>query len=171
MHLPRRRYPHRMDDTPSDDKPEPKRNEFVAWALLREKQLRWVEMMIESGVMVRRFSEEDIRATREQVRQADAEGRRNLEEGLLVLLDIVPDLRKKLTQKASRAGLKKGIEKGIEQGVELGLRNAIVSVLRVRKLQATTEHLTQIDACNDQDTLRRWHERAVCAASIDDVFA
>lgn len=139
---------------------------FVAWALFREKQLRWVEMMIESGVMLRRFSEEDIRATREQVRQADAEGRKNLEQGLLVLLDIVPDLRKKLTRKATR----KGIEKGIEQGVELGLRNAILSVLRVRKMEVRPEHQAKIDACNDLDILRRWHERAVCAAAIDDVF-
>ena len=151
------------------------RNEFVSWVLCQKKLLRWVETMIESGLMVRRYSEEDIRATAEQVKLADAEGRKNLEEGLLVLLDIVPNVRKKLTQKAARDSLKKGIEKGIEkgveQGMEKGLRNAIVSVLCVRNFEVGPQHLAKIEACSDRDTLQRWHARAVCAASVDDALS
>ncbi len=135
-----------------------------------KKPLPWLEMMLESGAMLRGWTEEEKRATLEQVRNADKEGRRNLEQSLLLLLDVVPGVRKRVTEKAARDGFRKGIEKGIEEGIENNARDAILTVLRARNFEIRSEHLAKIERCKDNDMRQRWLARAVVAPSIDDVF-
>jgi hypothetical protein len=68
-------------------------------------------------------------------------------------------------------GIERGIEQGIERGRSEGIRQSLLSVLTIRKLSTTKEHLVAIEQCSDAQTLNQWMERAVVASSADEVFA
>jgi hypothetical protein len=74
------------------------------------------------------------------------------------LLDRAPDVREEL------------IEKGIEQGRLKEDRDGLRRVLALRKLALSPEQDARIDACADLETLRRWHDQAVFAASTADAL-
>ena len=57
-------------------------------------------------------------------------------------------------------------EKFVGEGVRSSLRN----VLAVRRLVLSAEDEARIDACTDLDTLYRWLEQAVVAASAADAL-
>ena len=44
-------------------------------------------------------------------------------------------------------------------------RSSLRHVLALRGLALSAEHEGRIDACDDLDTLRRWHDQAVVVAS------
>lgn len=51
-----------------------------------------------------------------------------------------------------------------------GERRTIRMVLKARGLALTEEQSTQVDACNDLDTLKKWSEAALTAETADDIF-
>jgi hypothetical protein len=63
------------------------------------------------------------------------------------------------------------INQGIGRRRTEGVRQSLLSVLTIRKLSATQEHLVAIEQCSDAQTLSRWMERAVVANSADEVFS
>jgi hypothetical protein len=48
---------------------------------------------------------------------------------------------------------------------------SVLEVLEVRGLSVTDEQRARILGCKDLEVPRGWHQRAVTAASTDDVFA
>jgi hypothetical protein len=66
--------------------------------------------------------------------------------------------------------VKFGEDRGYERGQLLLARSALRRVLAVRKLPLSPEGERRIDACTDLDTLSRWHDQAVLAASADEAL-
>jgi hypothetical protein len=67
-------------------------------------------------------------------------------------------------------GLKKGRRQGRRKGQLELARSDLRRVLAVRKLALSAEGERRIDACSDLDTLGRWHDQAVLAASADEAL-
>ncbi|HRI69656.1 MAG TPA: hypothetical protein PK156_35750, partial [Polyangium sp.] len=64
------------------------------------------------------------------------------------------------------------IERGLYQKAALReAREAVKGNLRARKFDVRPGHLAYIDGCTNLDTLHRWRDRAVTAASVDEVLA
>ncbi len=57
------------------------------------------------------------------------------------------------------------------EGRAEGRVEAVLRVLRVRGLAVTDEQRRRALGCTDLEVLARWHDRAVTAASAEDVFA
>ncbi|MEU9468146.1 hypothetical protein AB0D78_16100 [Streptomyces avermitilis] len=71
-------------------------------------------------------------------------------------------------------GLAKGVAQGVTQGVAKGLVEAqikdILKLLDRRGVQVSSFDRSRIRSCDDLDTLSRWFDRAITAASIAEVF-
>ncbi|MCL2586247.1 MAG: hypothetical protein FWE35_27760, partial [Streptosporangiales bacterium] len=76
-----------------------------------------------------------------------------------------PTLRKKFEE-----GLEEGLEEGREEGALKERRRALLELLEARGLKPSDEQRDQTGACEDLGTLKLWFERAVTAASADEVF-
>jgi predicted transposase YdaD len=76
-----------------------------------------------------------------------------------------------LLEKATyEKGIEKGIEKGVEKGVEKGQRELLLRLL-VRRFGTLPDSVTRRVAGASSEEIERWFDRAVDAASLDDVFA
>jgi hypothetical protein len=63
------------------------------------------------------------------------------------------------------------LQKNAEAAVALKeARAAVKGNLRARKLDVRPDHLARIEACTDLDTLHRWRDGAVTAASTDEAL-
>ena len=59
---------------------------------------------------------------------------------------------------------------GEDRGELRQARSALRRVLAVRKLPLSPEDERRIDECSDIETLSRWHDQAVLAASADEAL-
>jgi hypothetical protein len=77
-------------------------------------------------------------------------------------------------EKGMKQGIEQGIEKGIEQGIEQGAVKAggahLVKLLESRKLGPTQQQLGRVTECTDAEQLDLWFDRALTAATADEVF-
>ncbi len=87
--------------------------------------------------------------------RADEQGKRNIRGLISEFLVSCPEFEEELNQKAA-----------LREAREAVKRN-----LRVRRFDVRPGHLARIDGCTDLDTLHRWHDRAVTAASVDEALA
>jgi hypothetical protein len=62
-------------------------------------------------------------------------------------------------------------KEGRKEGREEGLRDAILDVCAARSLTLTEAQRARLAAETDAATLRRWHSRAVTAATVAELFA
>ena len=79
--------------------------------------------------------------------------------------------RARVREEALAEGKAEGEAKGKAEGEARGRIADIFRVLRVRGLELNAEQERRIRGCSDLDTLDRWHERAVTAATTANVFA
>ncbi len=61
-------------------------------------------------------------------------------------------------------------QEGYEEGCLIEARANLRRVLIRRELAISPEDLARIEACEDLDTLRRWFDQAVVAASTADAL-
>jgi hypothetical protein len=67
-------------------------------------------------------------------------------------------------------GLAEGEAKGLAEGVAQGKADAILSVLKARKLAVPAEAEERVRACTDLATLDEWIARAVVVPSAEEIF-
>lgn len=67
-------------------------------------------------------------------------------------------------------GEKRGEKRGRRAGLSEGLAQAVLGVLASRSFRVRASVRRRVLATDDEHQLRRWLERAVTAASLDDVF-
>ncbi len=76
---------------------------------------------------------------------------------------------------ARREGLDQGFDQGRDEGRDEGrlveARAALRRVLDRRKLPLSSENIARIAECMDRETLERWHDAAIDASTIEQVFA
>jgi len=97
--------------------------------------------------------------------------RREIMESNMQTRTFLEELEARAIEKGIEEGIEKGIEKGIGRGKEDGLRESIQVVCKKRGLILNSAHIENLQACHDHDTLMRWLELAMSAASSEDVFA
>ncbi len=108
----------------------------------------------------------------------DPEVLENRQQILQGLVKVFPKLRDQLIAEAKDEGEKRGLDKGKKLGLDEGkragkveeARKAVERVLRRRGLAVSEEQVVRLTACNDLDTLERWLDLAVTAATTDEVF-
>lgn len=83
---------------------------------------------------------------------------------------IIEDLVKFGEDRGMKRGLKKGLKKGIEEGMQVEERRSLRRVLALRKIALSPQQESQIDACKDLETLRRWLDQAIFAESAADAL-
>jgi hypothetical protein len=74
-------------------------------------------------------------------------------------------------QKEREQGRTEGRSEGRAEGRAEQAARAVLTVLRVRRLEVRDEARERILAETDPERLERWHERALVAGSLDEVFA
>jgi hypothetical protein len=79
-----------------------------------------------------------------------------------ILLEDFPDLTKEARKKARK--------KGRSEGRLVEARSALRRVLARRKLAITAEDDARIEACSELGVLERWHDEAIVASSVAEVF-
>lgn len=95
---------------------------------------------------------------------ADRDTKRNFAALVGTFFKEDPDFIEEL----SRMALQKVIEAAV---VLREARSAVKGILQARKLDVRPDHLALIDECTNLDTLHRWRDRAVTAASVDEALA
>ena len=91
------------------------------------------------------------------------EGRRlGLEEGL-------KQGGEKGVQERLERGMERGIDQGIEQGEDQAMRASLLRLLQLRFGDAARLATPQVEAAPPEQ-VRRWFDRAVLAATFDEVF-
>jgi hypothetical protein len=89
--------------------------------------------------------------------------------GLLEI--IMQDPKQEFLSDFARSYLAKGKQEGREEGgLEAG-RKHVRAVLAKRRIALSPEDEKRIETCSDVATLDRWHDRALDARAIADVFA
>jgi hypothetical protein len=68
-------------------------------------------------------------------------------------------------------GLEQGLVQGRKQGLALAKAESIAKILNSRGLRPDDRQRERLGACTDLDLLDRWFDRALAAASVDEVFA
>ena len=130
---------------------------FARWVMDR-RPVVWSLHMLESLPMSTATYEE-LRAIYHVGERTDDPDRRMRQRILLGwFLDALPEEREKL----------KG--EGRDEGKLQEARAALRTVLHARRLTLGDEDQGRIDGCNDHDTLARWLEQAVSAATIADAL-
>jgi hypothetical protein len=66
--------------------------------------------------------------------------------------------------------VKFGEDRGYERGQLEEGRATLRRVLALRKLRVKADGEARINACMDLETLRRWHDQAVLAATADEAL-
>jgi hypothetical protein len=69
-----------------------------------------------------------------------------------------------------REGHEKGHQEGREEGLLLASRQFLRRVLQRRELEVDDDHRERIEACKDLTLLGLWHDRALTATALADVF-
>jgi flagellar biosynthesis/type III secretory pathway protein FliH len=100
----------------------------------------------------------------------DPEVLENRQQILQGLVRVFPKLRDQLIAEARNDGLDEGKRLGLDEGKVEEARKAVERVLRRRGLAVSEAQASQIAACNDLDTLERWHDQAITAASADEAL-
>ena len=124
----------------------------------------------------------------------DPEVLQNREQIARGLVKVFPKLREEMLEEAKKLGLDEGKKLGLDEGKKLGLdegkkfgidegekrgldkgtveeaRKAVERVLRRRNLAVSEAQAAQLAACEDLDTLERWHDLAITAANATEVF-
>jgi hypothetical protein len=124
-------------------------DEFCRWVALR-RPLEWVLNMVESLSMSLPTREELLKRFG-NVTDPEILARRK--QIVAVLLD--PETKQRL----------------LHEGQLTEARASLREVLAERKLSPSRDEDARIEACTDLATLRRWHVRAVTAASVSDALA
>jgi hypothetical protein len=145
--------------------------ELVRWAMLR-RPVAWVTRLLQWSSM----STEQVRELEEEMRayglkqgETEEERERNRRTAKLVLL-MAPDVRDEILLDGKRIGLDEGEKLGLDKGKVEEARRAVERVLRRRGLTVTDAQAAQIASCDDLDTLERWHDLAITAASADEAL-
>ncbi len=102
----------------------------------------------------------------------DDEERRAL---MVQVQKLVEEYENRLREEAHLAGFDAGLDKGERLGIGKGkvveARKAVERVMRKRNLAMSEEQAAQLAACEQLDTLERWLDIAITAATADEVFA
>jgi hypothetical protein len=80
------------------------------------------------------------------------------------------DFVKKCVAQGRDEGLALGLDQGRDEGRAEEAARAVLTALRVRRIAVSAEEQARILATHDTAQLERWHERAIVAASLDEVF-
>nr|MCU0657406.1 hypothetical protein [Polyangiaceae bacterium] len=87
---------------------------------------------------------------------------------------LVEEYENRLREEAHLLGLDKGKKLGLDEGTRAGkveeARRAVGRVLRRRGLPVSEAQAAQLAACHDLDTLERWLDLAITAASADEAL-
>jgi hypothetical protein len=126
-------------------------DEFGRWVAPR-RPVEWVLSMVEYLPMST-LTREELLWRFGQVDDPEIEARR--QHILAFLLEASPQTKQQL------------IEKGRLDEARANLRR----VLALRQLTLSKDDDARIDACTDLETLRRWRDQAITAASISDALA
>jgi hypothetical protein len=144
--------------------------DFCAWAL-RHRPVAWVWRMLQYVPMTQVQREELLRYFPPT---DDPEVLRNREEIARGLVKVFPRLREEMIEEAEKRGIDKGKKLGLDEGARAGkvaeARKAVERVLQRRNLAVSEAQAVQLAACDDLDTLERWHDLAITAATADEVF-
>lgn len=68
-------------------------------------------------------------------------------------------------------GFDEGFDEGRDEGALIATRNALYRILTRRSLSLSSDDTIRIDQCTDRQTLERWLDAAIDAATTRDVFA
>jgi hypothetical protein len=140
--------------------------DFCAWALQR-RPMAWVWRMLQYVPMTQVQREELLRYFPPTDDPEVLENRQQILQGLV---RVFPKLRDQLIAEARNDGLDEGKRLGLDEGKVEEARKAVERVLRRRGLAVSEAQASQIAACNDLDTLERWHDQAITAASADEAL-
>jgi flagellar biosynthesis/type III secretory pathway protein FliH len=95
---------------------------------------------------------------------------------------LVEEYENRIREEAHLLGLNEGERRGLDKGKKLGLdegtragkveeaRKAVERVLRRRGLPLSEAQTAQLADCHDLDTLERWLDLAITAASTDEAL-
>jgi hypothetical protein len=92
----------------------------------------------------------------------DPEVLENREQIARGLLKVFPKLRDEMLEEAR--------DHGLDEGKVEEARKAVERVLRRRGLAVSEAQAAQLAACHDLETLERWHDLAITAATADEAL-
>ncbi|HMY18480.1 MAG TPA: hypothetical protein PKA58_19270 [Polyangium sp.] len=104
-----------------------------------------------------------------QARLNDGE-EEHLESLLEALMDCYPALRAEITRQSVEEAVKNAVAETKFTTALHEARDSVKRILQVRTLDVRPEDLARIESCTSIDTLHEWHDRAVTAASADELF-
>jgi hypothetical protein len=133
--------------------------EFVEW-LVEKKSWPLVEHLVTSLLMLSPETRDFLRYDQQGVEISEAS--RKVQLWLLGLIEEFPALRETVTRSA--------VESAVETSTLREARDAVTRILQLRKLVVRSEQVDKIEACSNLDTLHRWRDRAVTAASADEAL-
>jgi hypothetical protein len=132
--------------------------DFCAWAL-RHRPVAWTWRMLQYVPMTQAQREELLRYFPPTDDPEVLENREQIARGLV---KVFPKLREEM--------LDEGEKRGLDKGKVVEARKAVERVLRRRNLAVSEAQAAQLAACDDLDTLERWLDLAITAASTAEVF-
>lgn len=103
------------------------------------------------------------------LKRASDAARRILED-MMATTEWKDDFIESYVQIGIEQGREQGREQGLEQGAASAKAQAVLKVLDTRGLNPTEKQRAQVTATAGIDQLDRWFERALTAATADDVF-
>lgn len=141
-------------------------DELVRWVAHRRSP-RWVLSMLECLAMSTTVQDELLWSFARPAEPEFVERRKRIID---VLLTAEPDVKARLIEEGVEKGVEKGIEKGREEGRLSEARAALRRVLARRKISLSPDDEARIDGCADRETLERWLDQAVTAASASEAL-
>lgn len=73
-------------------------------------------------------------------------------------------------QAVKEEGRNEGLDQGLDLGQVIDRRSTLWRLIERRKLVVSAEDAAKIDSCADRETLERWHDAAIDAASLNDIL-
>ena len=140
----------------------PALDQFAQW-VAPKKSINWVLSMLEYLPMST-LTHDDLMWRFGKSEDPEVEARR--QRILQFLLKTSPETQQELRDEGHKAGHKAGHK----EGALIALRDALRQVLADRQLRLNASQAAQIEACVDLETLKRWHRRAITAASAADAL-
>ncbi len=94
----------------------------------------------------------------------------NLESLLVLYMNCYPAVKEEITRQSVEEAVKNAVAETKFTTALHEARDSVKRILRVRTLEVRPEDLARIESCTNIDTLHEWHDRAVTAASADELF-
>jgi hypothetical protein len=95
---------------------------------------------------------------------------RQILEDMMTTIDWKDDFVERYFEEIEQRAIEQAIEKGLEKGLEKGKAEYLLKILDARRIEVSDQQREQVNSCTDPAMLDRWFDRALTAASAEDVF-